>query len=28
MAKEGKVSKVDAEFINSTRTRWGNRKDS
>jgi flavin reductase (DIM6/NTAB) family NADH-FMN oxidoreductase RutF len=27
MAKEGKVSKVDAEFINSTRTRWSTRRD-
>ncbi len=27
MAKQGKVPKVDANFINSTRTRWGNRRD-
>jgi hypothetical protein len=27
MAKEGKVSRVDAEFINSTQTRWGAGRD-
>ncbi|MCL4791326.1 MAG: hypothetical protein KJ040_04665 [Gammaproteobacteria bacterium] len=27
MAKEGKVPKVDADFINSTRTRWSTRRD-